>query len=467
MAWIAAICLGLWAGLGVVPLDEAAVAQLFVMEDRIVPGLVVDQVAAFGPGLVVGGRTAVKGEPIILVVDVPGSPVASLARAACPYFAISPDGRRVVYWRRVEASGTGQPVAELVVVEISTGKAEVVSAPLTLPRGGRLLWPLPSNIVYAVPRQIAHGVWAVVWRHDIGVQQSFAILRLNAAMPAGELSPAEDAGHVIFRAGGVAWKVPLTGARAERLDFMPFLQRPGAEQWLALRPRVELRSKAGEALAHLPFAASCAAWAPTGEAVALASKGKLWVAPASLEFARQLCGWAGGAEEFTAVLWRDTVVDMACGAMAPEPALHMAALGLRRIELTVLFPANVPVRQGQRMWIAGKFVRDKQGRILKPDWPTVKACFQVLGAEPAAGGIAVRAVNVGAQAGVLERICEKAGLPENARQVAGSAGGRRVVWVRRYSLKPREDLRAWVNTSRKWLGELRAVEVEERRLDAP
>ncbi len=454
------------AALSATTLGPDTIGRLVVADDRVVPNVLVEQLADWAGAVVVGATEPVSGRPLIVLIDAPSGLPPALPAPAAPYFALSPDGRRLAYWRFVPTA-EGNDCAQLVALSLADGTFSVLSPPQLITAGGSLCWPTPSNVVFTAVRPLPDGRAGLVWRLDLGTGASYCLFSRAQATRAGRVWPTGDPTTVGYVDMLGAALVPITGSEPQPADAAQVLwRRPGTETWLALKPRVSLQPPQPDAH-ELPFSATSAAWAPGGAAVLLAARGSLFAAPADLSFARKLTGWSGPASDFTRLLWRPSLVDIAVACLGPKPALHLASLATETLTATIFFPTqSPPPEMGTRVWIALDFQRNEFGAIVKPKWETLKACFAVTAARHSHGGLLVEAENVGKQGGELERLRASASAAGSVSEIATVVRGRRIVWVRRYSVAPRQDLRAWID-GLPALGQLRSLQVEVRRLDAP
>ncbi len=450
-----------WAG---VELTADSIARLVVMDDRAVDGLVARQVADAMGGVVVGGTEAASGRPLIMLVDIGQGGTRALPSPASPYFAVSPDGTMVAYWRSV-ATEEGAAMGELVAADLASGSATSLSPPQVLAGGGSVVWPLPSNLVYVAARPQGDGKIGVLWRLDVGSGRSYCLLTAAAGAGVGRVWPGPTADKTLYTCGAQSLAVPVTGATADAIGADQVLRRqPGGKAWLKLGPLVELHNDTGVA-ASLGLRATDAAWAPGGAAIMLAAGPKLCVAPADLSFVRELKGFAGETHEFVVPVWREGVAEGIAGDLAGRPSVHLFALGTETVAVTLHFNMKQALRVGTRTWIATSFRHLADG-TLKPNWPSLKGCFVVRSVQKVADGVTVEAENQGTQGGELERLRDpKAKAPEPS-QITTTVAGRRVVWVQRFEIAARRDARAWIYQLPA-LGELRKIKVERRRLDAP
>jgi hypothetical protein len=447
-------------------LSKEGVGSLVVMQERVVEGVLAHQLAGVGAAVAVGGVEGGTQKPLILIIDGPAPWPRSLPQAAAPYFAVSPDGREIAYWRQCPVE-EAENVAELVAVDLWQNTSRSLSPPQVIGDGGSLVWPLPSNLVFAAIRPMPSGNWGMVWRLDVGSGRTFCLLERPAGTTVGKLHLVAGGKEEVAYADPLgALLVPVTGADPIPTQLEPVLwRRPGDESWLVLTPRVELRTPAGTR-SFVELRANTAAWAPGGTAALLAAKGKLYVAPADLSFARELVGWQSEPQEFVHLLWRPNVVEGVAATLWPKPAIHLFALGTEYITATIVFPAKTIPAIGARVWVARDFQLAATGTPVEPIWPTLKACFSVVKAKATEGGVVVEAENVGTQPGVLERVCRDVRARTNVSEIATVVEGRRIVWVERYDAEPRTDLRAWIDGVPA-LGGLHTLHVERRRLDAP
>lgn len=445
-------------------LSAEVVARLTVVDDRAVEGVVVRQVAEAAGGVVVGGSEANTGRFLIMLLDTSAATAQVLPSPAAPYFAVNPTGDALAYWRSVPTEES-VPVAELVAVELGSGAARPLYGPTVLPAGGRLVWPLPANIVFAVTRQLPDGQFGVLWRLDVATGRSVCLLKKTQVAGVGGVYRGQSPDTVIFADGAEALTVPITGAEPSQTDLWAGLYpRPGGKSWLVLEPRVALRGEGGGP--SLDFPGTDAAWAPGGAACLIAAGGKLFVAPADLSFARKLLGWRGNPREFTCPLWRESLADAVVGAWGPTPAVYLFSLGTETVEVEVLLAGSQPPPAGAKAWVARDFLFDAKGTPVKPNWSTLKACLLVRSSTPRDDGVLLRCENHGIEPGVVERLCAPGARPADLAEIVTTRAGRKTVWLRRWSVAARRDLRVWIDGV-PVLGTLGKIAVELRRLDTP
>ncbi|MCX7597271.1 MAG: hypothetical protein N2512_00160 [Armatimonadetes bacterium] len=445
-------------------LAPSDVARLVVVEDRTVDGVIARQVAEAAGGVIVGGEEDGSGRFLVMLLDAPSAKIRAFPSPAAPYFAINPSGESVAYWRLVPAEDPVR-MAELVAADLRSGEVQPLSGPTMLPAGGRLVWPLPGNLVFALSRPLPDGQFGVLWRLDIATGRSVCLLSKTAAAGPGMVCRGASPDTVVFADSSGALSVPITGAESSPTDLWAALYpRPGSRSWLILEPRVTLGGEASGAQLH--FAGTDAAWAPGGEACLVAGGGKLFAAPADLSFARKLLGWRSVPREFTCPLWKENLGEAVVGAWGPSPAIHLFSLGTETIEVSVFFPGSLAPQPGAKVWVARNFLFDAKGALVKPDWPTLKACLVVRWAMPEGDGVRVRCENYGLEPGVIDRLAAPDAQPADFSELATTRAGKKTVWLRRWSLPARTDLRAWVD-GLPVLGTLGEVTVELRRLDAP
>ena len=453
-----------WVATGPSGLSAESVARLTVMDDRIVNGIIARQVAEAVGGVVVGGSEGSSGRFLIMLLNTPAATTQVLPSPAAPYFAVSPNGDAVAYWRSVPAEDP-VPMAELVTVEVASGVARSLCGPMMLSGSGRLVWPLPGNIVFAVSRPLPDGQFGVLWRLDVGTGRVVCLLKRMHPSGVGKVYAGDSPDTVVFVDEGEALAVPITGAEHSPTDLWAALYpRPGGRAWLVLEPRVTLRGEgAGPALR---FAGTDAAWAPDGTACLIAAGGKLFAAPADLAFARKLLGWHGAPREFTCPLWRQTLGDAVVGVWGPAPALHLFSLATETVEVSVAFATSRTPPAGAKVWVARDFLFDATGTPLKPNWATLKACLVVRSSAPQADGVVLQCVNCGLEPGVVERLTAPGAQQTEFSEIVTARAGKKTVWLRRWKVEARRDLRAWVEGLPVW-GSLDKISVELRRIDAP
>lgn len=455
------LLLALLAGIAAGPalaLDVSQFRQMLVLQDDFVAELLVDSAAwlSDGRGLVLGGWERWPEAPAVLVAPH-GARTVALERPASPQFALSPDGKQIAYW-----VATGGGWCQLGVTAVTGGPPKYVGEPLRIGPAMHLAWPSQYtllallqdggdctanaiNIAAGSSRplvQVQGGQWTRL-RHWPGwdpvavwVGDSKKCFRLSASARSEEISadfdydrPGPDAGvFSYYDPQGALSLGGLTGTAPLKLS-----DQAGGSCW----------APDGAMLMYgLPKTLMCV-WASTGEQRAVAGSA---LGRAGLEGAAP-SGMLWSPDGGVVVYWRP-------GGATGQ--IYRARLGLEEIVLRIRYEPETEVTIGQPVWVARKLYFDEKGRVKEPVWATLKGQFAVRKLMRGPQETIVEAVNVGGQAGVLERI---AGSAQSA--TAASEGNR----SGQVDLKPLPGQYAWLQGTH-WAGEPIGIEVRRVSLGA-
>jgi hypothetical protein len=434
-------------------LDKFGFRQLVVLADEPVADLAVDSVAWLpdGRGLVVGGWEQWPQKPTVRALPAAGAAVA-LERVATPRFALSPSGTEIAYW-----ASTGGDWVQLSLVPLTGGQPRYIGEPRKLTPAMHLAWPSDLTLITLtqakdVCRAEAINLATGAARPLVEVQGGQWV-RLRTWPGAEPIAVWADQERKCFRLS-VLGRTQELGADWDRDRAAPggllvsYFDDAGA-LWIAGRPK--------QPAAKIADDAGAACWSPDASVLLFARRKALWsVASGDLE-QRQVLGSALDTAGLEApaprgMSWSPTGEWVAYWRQfGAGGQLRRMQLGREEVTVRVRFPGEVRPKAGQRLWIATKLFRDRQGKPTEPVWSTVKAELAVRSSLPGPQQTFVEAVNVGAMPGVVKRLA-------GAQTDTLPAGATATV-----SVKPIPGLVAWLQGTG-WQGEVVSVEVSRTPL---
>lgn len=432
-------------------LDKLGFRQLMVLTDEPLADLAVDAVAWLpdGRGLVVGGWEQWPQKPTVRVLPATG-PAVSLERAATARFALSPTGREIAYWAL-----SGGDWVQLAMVPITGGQPRYIGEPRKLTAAMHLAWPSDSTLIALTqPKDtcLAEAIDVATGSARPLVEvQGGQWVRIRTWPAADPIAVWADQERKCFRLSALGRTQEL-GAEWDRDRAAPggllvsYFDNVGA-LWVTGRPN---QGKQGAVKIAEDAGAAC--WSPDASVLLFARRKALWsVAAGDLE-QRQVPGSALDSAGLEASAPRG----MSWSPMGQWVAywrqsgaggqLRLMQLGLEEVALRVKFAGDVRPRPGQRLWIATKLFRDKQGRPTEPVWSTLKAEATVRSALPGQQETYVEAVSIGATPGVVARLSGAMAQTLPAGPLSAT------------SLKPIPGLVGWLQSTR-LEGEVVSVEV--------
>ena len=458
-------------------LSDQDIGQLVILDDQPVMDAFVDRVEWLGDGqrFILGGWEQWPNKPMVLVV-LPDGAVAAITEVANQHFALAPDGQRVLCWRKV---GNGD-AAQLVAATAGRGGATAVAPPVPAQQAMHVFWAGSQDndawLLYALSEpDDKGGLYAIA--PTGGAPKK--VLQMTAGYWLG-LMPADNPEDVI-----AVWaaKEPLCYRLNPRADMSVQVEpywgrahaRPGtgAAAWADEKRDLLVAPGPTAAPTKLLDKVDGLSWGRSGRNIVCWRADNLWVVSADGALKRKLlgmpallplapsayrsygCSWS--PDETTVVYWRNA---------GDTGILRRATLGCEQVTIKIEFPPGTNLAPGSPIWVAGRFLYDRSGVVIKPDWPSCKGLFHVLARADEGGRVVITAVNVGTEAGVVRRLTGSNDPPSGeagAGHIAIGVGGAPRPVLRSFSAKPLPSIAAWPQGG-KVLGRVLSVDVTRRNL---
>ncbi len=460
-------------------LTDEALGRLIITDDRPVTNSFVSRVEWLGDGkrIIVGGWQQWPNMPTVIAVMADGAVVPVAAGVANEHFAVSPDGTRVACWCKV---GNGD-MAQLAVAAPGQGPPTPIGPPVPAAQAMHIAWvssdaPGTEWLVYILAEpQDAGGIYAL---SPTGVPAR-KLLQVSSGWWAG-LFPFDGPDEILAK-----WlsKPPLcfrvnmrTGQWAKTDDFWVQshpLPSKGPGAWLNDANSLLTAPRPEAVPTKLADRADGFCWSRSGRGLIYWTDDKLWVVSADGKIKRKLlgmptlmplnggyvaygCAWS--PDESTVAYWRNA------GGLG---VLRRATLGTEEVAITFELPAGTKLPLGSAIWVAERFMMERPGVILKPEWRTCKGLFQVTRQTTDGQRTLVTAVNIGTEAGVLRRLTGSNDAPPESDTGAGhiaiGIGAAPTALVRSFTVTPLATIAAWPQGS-SIAGRILRVDVTRRNL---
>ncbi|MEN6402030.1 MAG: hypothetical protein ABFD94_08785, partial [Armatimonadia bacterium] len=130
-------------------LTDADVAQMVFVEQTELPRMMVDRIAFMPDGVhvIAGGWLEWPSAPLVALLPNDVQVMQAAAQACSPRFAVSPDGQRVAFWKRVRVGQ--QDRGELTVAHLDNQMVTTLGEPVPISESMHLAWLPNGPIVYA------------------------------------------------------------------------------------------------------------------------------------------------------------------------------------------------------------------------------------------------------------------------------------------------------------------------------
>jgi len=408
----------------------AVLDRLVVMEDRVVGSLARPTLGWTGGQecLVAGGLDA-AGNPQVLVYRARERGTSLSLSETSSLFAACPTGPQVAFWAPGPPGPDDTPTVRLALFDARTGATDVPEAIAPFLRAAPLAWLAePERLLVARPRE--------------GRSEVVAVDPLTGTM---EPLPVSTPGEIAALAAGPTPGEVVVGVPSA-IGRMVFCSLDAATGIIG--PPPEALARGGLAALQALSSDGSVRLEATGDALWIAAgegQRRRLVPPADL-------GADAGTLGLTSPVWAPSGIRFAYVAATPGerlPAVHAAELGTETVTCVCRFP---PLTQGlvpgTDLWVAMKFRFDEAGRVIEPEWPSLKAQLRITG-EPrsSAAGVIVEAASVGTEPGFLERLTGSA-QPELTKEsessislvVGGTEAGTASVT---YTAVPLPELGVW------------------------
>lgn len=450
-------------------LGDAEINQLVLVEQTELARMMLDRVA-FLPGsatAIVGGWLEWPQAPVVLAL--PNTPVMQVGlQAASPRFAISPDGKRLALWKRVNVGG--QDRAELNIVHFESQMVTAVGEPVPITQSLQLAWLPDGQLVYAtedVQRPVG-----LLYLVDLAGGKPRKLLELRDGQWLG-LRAADTPGLVYAVWGGsttATYAVPCGAAFAPPTAVAPGLPAPdGSNHTLEIDSTGALiigLSATEGVVVDRGVRGAC--WRADGQALLYVKDKQVFVTSASGKDPRLLADV--GKQEPNLFLrgcaWSPDGISVAFWGVAGNAGkAWRASLGLERVIARFLFAKDAPVKADARLWVVAKFQKDVMGNIIEPVWSTLKGQFVVTRILRTPEGIIAEALSAGAESGIVDRLstgpARETEEPGHIR--IGTEGQTTQSWTRTSVMAFRPGLVAWLEKT-KYTGQPQSLQVERQML---
>lgn len=452
-------------------LTDADVAQLVFVEQTELPRMMVDRIAFMPDGVhvIAGGWLEWPNAPLVALLPNDVQVMQAAAQACSPRFAVSPDGQRVAFWKRVRVGQ--QDRGELTVAHLDNQMVTTLGEPVPISESMHLAWLPNGPIVYATedPQRPVGVLYAL----DLAGGRPRKLLELHDGQWRN-LQPGPGAGQVTAQWAGTSLSgyvvnclpgetVPPVGSAV--VNTAP----DGTSKTLEVDAQGSLilgLSDTEGVVVDRGVRAAC--WRTDGTAILYVKDQEVFVVGPSGTEPRALAKL--GSQDANVFLrgcaWAPDGVSVAYwGAAGSGGRAWRASLGQERISARLMFAKDAPVKADTRVWVVGKLQRDVMGNIVEPVWSTLKGCFTVRRILRTPEGILAEAQNSGSQSGLIERLSPGTPTGEGAdgHINIGIAGQTAATWSRTSTLKFRDGLVGWLEKTR-YVGQPETLTVERQML---
>jgi hypothetical protein len=430
-------------------LTQADVAQLVMLDWQAIADITVDRVQWMGDGmtLVFGGTMPASDDCAVGLYGGRRDEAQFLPDAASTRFAISPDGAQICYWRLVPME-EGQ-AAELAVYAPSGRTTTTVGAPRSRNSAMHLAWLSGRHILFTFQRE----------PDDSGV---LFMADLEGGPPT-QLLEKQDGWWQGLRSGPgpsvTAEFLSATGLQRDQIHLDSSGQvrvTPLVEAPPSAGTRFELDGDGRLILLHSSTEGQiadegvrCVAPSPDGRAALYCKSREVAVVSSDDGQPRSVVTVAVDGVQLDGCSWSPGG-GYACawGRRGDRGSVWYGQLGLERVTVTFEFPATSTATVGSRLWVVERFQFDDLGRIVEPDWGTLKALFTVRRVLRGADKTVVEAESIGRQAGVVARMTGSetpSPLEETESHIRiGLDSGDPTQWAHGFRARPLPSLQAWL-----------------------
>ena len=472
VCWVTLAALLLLGSAAAFALTEADISQLVFVEQAELPRMLVDHLNWLPDNrhLALGGWFDWPQSPVVAVLPNDITAMQIGTQAASPRFALSEEGNRLAFWKRVRIGQ--QDKAELTIVQLDSQMVSTLGEPTEISQAMQLVWVPGGPIVYAT--EDAPKATGLLYAADLTGGRPRKILEVRNGTWRS-LSASGTPGQVVAQWAGnppVIYAVNCqTGQAAPITAAAQAAPCPdGSKRTIEIDADYSLILALSEVEGVVVDRGVRAAnWRPDGKAILYVKDHELYVAGLTGAPPRLLANVGASKEGITFLrgcIWSADGVSVAYwGTSGSSGRAWRGSLGLERVTARFLFPREAPVAAGNRIWVVARFKIDVFGNIIEPVWPTLKGVFTVARILHTPEGTMAEATNAGSQPGLVERVAASA-IPtaDNAGHIRiDVAGQTATTWTRGGTMKFRDGLQGWLEKT-KYAGQPLALMVERQML---
>ncbi len=430
-------------------LTAADVSALVLLEWREAADMLVQEASWFGDNttLALGGWQRYPDTAAVAIYPGASGQLHVCPDAVSPRCAVSLDGRRLAYWRRVPMESGA--AAELSVLDVSGPLISTVGAPRSINSAMHLAWLSDFLILFTFQRDDVVG--GTLFVSDLRGGAPVQLLKLDTGFwHSLRSTPGHDAiAEVATGLGPILYKITATPAGP--IQVVQITRPPAGESAsfeLDREGQLIYNQSATEGLI-IDRGVTAFSHSPDRQAIIYTKPHQLMAMAVGKDRPRCVkrlpqnspsligCSWSPGASNIC--VW---------GKRGDAGKLWYALLGTERVTGRFRFPADADIAVGRRIWVATRFYLDEAGNVKEPDWKTLKACFVVRRVLRGTDRIIAEADNDGDESGVVARLAGSDNPPHledsGAHIRIGTGPEAPTQWMQSFRAAPVGELGAWL-----------------------
>ena len=430
-------------------LTAADVSALVLLEWREAADMVVQEARWFGDNttLALGGWQRYPDEAAVAIYPGPSGQLHVCPEAVSPRCAVSLDGQRLAYWRRVPMEQGA--AAELSVLDVSGPLISTVGAPRRINSAMHLAWLSDFLILFTFQRDDVVGGTLFVSDLRGGAPVELLMVETGFWHSLRNTAAHDVIAEVSTGLGPALHKVTATPSGPIQVTQIggPSSVEPASFE-LDREGRLIYNQSAAEGLI-IDHGVTAFALSPDRHAIIYTKPHQIMAIAAGNDQPRCVkrlpqnspslvgCSWSPGTSNIC--VW---------GKRGDTGKLWYGLLGTERVTGRFRFPADAEVRAGSRIWVATRFYLDEGGKVKEPDWKTLKACFVVTRVLRGTDRIIAEADNAGDEGGVVARLAGSENPPhmeDSGTHIRIGTGAQPPTqWMQSFSAAPVGELGAWL-----------------------
>jgi len=445
-------------------LTAGDVSALVLLEWRKAGDMLVDEARWFGDHktLALGGWQQHPDKFAVAIYPGPSGQLHLCPDAVSPHCAVSLDGQRLTYWRRVPMEQGA--AAELSVLDVSGPLISTVGAPRRINSAMHLAWLSDFLVLFTLQRddvvggtlfvsdlrggapvevlKVENGFWHSLRNTAAGDVIAEVATGLGPALhkvtttPSGPIQVAqisrpssiEPVSFELDREGQLIYNQSDTEGLIIDDGVTGFSQSPDRHAIIYTKPHQIMAIAVGKKRPR------CVKRLPPNSPSLIG------------------CSWSPGTSNVC--VW---------GKQAATGKVWYGLLGTERVTGRFRFPPDAEVSTGGRIWVATRFYLDERGTVKEPDWKTLKACFVITRVLRGTDRIIAEADNAGDEGGVVARLAGS----DNPAHIEDSGSHIRIgtgpepptQWMQSFRAAPVGELGAWLQDTTH-IGDLVSIGVQ-------